>query len=190
MFKGTYETNERTGKSDKLQSFFHNVLSTTPCYVIDQNGGFAGVVGLKALADAMRREVEVLFADPPRNLKQQLENLIDNALSEPQMLCSLASQWNRDVGQWIETEDEGRSHRCPQSSISNYSCGKPMAKKRTGVAGPFLIVLTTGITWVACRERLWPMTRDQTSSYRRCRRSSRALHKRPDSSTAYRSLDS
>ena len=87
-----------------MKSYLEAVSGAIPSYIINQQGGMSGAVGVPAFREATMSTISPLLKDAPEEQKQQMIAAVGQMLTEDILNQQLATEWNLNVGQWLGAE--------------------------------------------------------------------------------------
>ena len=88
------------GIQAQLEKYFLRIASSSPKYVIGNNGDYIRLEGLDEYQQNIMAGMDDLSAGLPPQARQQISQLVRRLLSKEQLEKGIVESWNREVGAW------------------------------------------------------------------------------------------
>ena len=96
----------------KFEGFIQRLAEVNPSFIIDKKGTLQEIVRFDEFRQTVEQETSKLL---PKKAGQPFLNtqlFLDRFASREQVLSMLLENWNRDVGQWVDSElEQGQTYR-------------------------------------------------------------------------------
>ena len=85
----------------EVRQLLRELKNLTPNYILNESGGFAGLIGLPELVEEMENAISEMGGHLPDEVSNKLRDMVRKILNRETFEESSKERWNRIVEQWI-----------------------------------------------------------------------------------------